>query len=110
MAGRRSRGRVTTDDDMQACKFLFGHAWYPYEAERRDIGWAEVVVCDRCGSTRRSLLDPDGTVHSRAYGYVDGYRDAGHWDTKADARAAYYASTTADELKERRSRRARKAS
>jgi hypothetical protein len=92
---------------MEQCKYLFGHAWYPYDAEARDGGWMEVVMCERCGSVRRTPIDRNGTTHGRQYQYADGYRDAGStYSDRADARAAFYASTTHDELTARRKRRA----
>ena len=98
-----------TADAMVQCKFLFGHAWYPYDAERREGGWVEVVMCERCAAVRRTPIDRNGTTHGRAYAHPDGYRDCATYDTRSDARAAYYASTMADELSARK-RRGRRAS
>lgn len=98
----RRRNEPVTAETMEQCKYLFGHAWYPYDAEARDGGWVEVVLCERCGAVRRTPIDRNGTTHGRGYKHPDGYRDCGHYDTRADARAAYYASTAHDELAARK--------
>ena len=112
MAARRRRHHgTTTVEDMERCR-LWGHAWYPYDAEPARGGWKEVLSCERCTTRRAFIIDRNGFVVSKAYDYVDGYRDATHtYDSKQERRAAYYASelreklAEQDELKERRSRR-----
>lgn len=88
---------------MEQCR-LWGHAWFPYDAEAAPGGWREVLYCERCSTKRTFLLDRNGTVHSRAYDYAEGYRDAERI-AKADRRAAYYASTLSAELDSRKARK-----
>lgn len=105
----RRRGAATSDD-MERCR-LWGHSWYPYDAELARGGWREVLLCERCTTKRATLIDRNGFVHSRAYDYADGYRDASHtgYETKDERRAAYYASelraVMADEVAAKRTKK-----
>lgn len=53
----------------------FGHSWRPWGAEwipqRRQ--YAEALVCSRCDTVRRRLLDEYGAQLAQSYTYADGY-------------------------------------
>jgi hypothetical protein len=53
----------------------FGHSWRPYAAEwipqRRQ--YLEALLCARCQTVRRRLLDEYGAQLGQSYTYADGY-------------------------------------
>lgn len=51
------------------------HAWkQSYVQPALDGGWDRVLVCTRCGTHKRQILDADGyLIASVKYTYVDGY-------------------------------------
>lgn len=53
----------------------FGHSWRPWDVEyipqRRQ--YVEALVCARCETVRRRLLDGDGALLANSYSYPDGY-------------------------------------
>lgn len=54
----------------------FGHTWKPWTAEwipqRRQ--YVESLVCTRCTTVRRRLLDEYGAMLGNSYTYADGYQ------------------------------------
>lgn len=54
----------------------FGHSWRPYTAEwipqRRQ--YVEALVCVRCTTVRRRLLDEWGALLGNSYTYSEGYQ------------------------------------
>jgi len=79
---------MPTTKAMRTCRTI-GHAWYPYDAERRPrFGWLVVLRCERCEARRDDLVDRQGYLLSRAYNYAPGYRDADLAEgNRADRRA-----------------------
>lgn len=53
----------------------FGHSWRPWSAEwipqRRQ--YLEALLCSRCQTVRRRLLDEYGAQLAQSYTYADGY-------------------------------------
>jgi hypothetical protein len=88
MATRRSGGSGATNHDMLLCRTV-GHQWDPYDVNRHpDGGWVWQLRCERCTTIRYDVLEDDGQLYSRGYNYVDGYRDADIYESRADRRAA----------------------
>lgn len=85
MAGRRPRLRVVSGtpvndalahmpDTHLLCRD-FGHSWRPWTAQwvpqRRQ--YLEALVCLRCETVRKRLLDEFGAQLGQSYDYADGY-------------------------------------
>jgi hypothetical protein len=85
MAGRRPRLKVVRGtpvgdaiagmpDTHLLCRD-FGHSWRPYTAQwipqRRQ--YLEALVCARCTTIRKRLLDEYGAQLANSYTYSDGY-------------------------------------
>jgi len=53
----------------------YGHSWRPHWAEAlpRKQGWLQELRCERCGTTRKRILDKYGDVITSSYRYTDGY-------------------------------------
>jgi hypothetical protein len=77
---RLARGAPLTDaikgmDDSHLLCRDFGHSWRPWAAEwipqRRQ--YAEALVCSRCQTVRRRLMDEWGAQLGQSYTYADGY-------------------------------------
>lgn len=51
----------------------FGHAWRPHSAERMGRGFQEALVCSRCYTVRRRLIDNRGRMLANGYTYPEGY-------------------------------------
>ena len=53
----------------------FGHSWRPYDVQvvpqRRH--YVETLLCTRCKTARRRLIDFDGAQLGSGYVYADGY-------------------------------------
>lgn len=62
----------TMEPDHLACRYR-RHAWDPYTARAVPGGYAEVLVCTRCGTRRHTVLTRRFAVASVRYDYPDGY-------------------------------------
>lgn len=62
------------DDTHLLCRD-FGHSWRPWDAQwipqRRQ--YLEALLCSRCQTVRRRLLDEYGAQLAQSYTYADGY-------------------------------------
>lgn len=89
----RSKSVETAIGDMDESHLMcrdFGHSWRPWTAEfipqRRQ--YVEALVCTRCTSVRRRLLDQYGHQLGNAYTYADGYQVHGVGRLTGDDRDA----------------------
>lgn len=61
-------------DDHLLCRD-FGHSWRPYQVDRiaQRKQWQETLLCQRCHTVRRRLLDFRGGMLANGYTYPEGY-------------------------------------